>query len=240
MLSKADPGPAHRTLRRFEICWGLLLVNFDWITCIYFPWNYTMFTIFILLSIITTKTGYVWRGIKQSQDHKNSASCFPRFEISGSTSGHCLSLSMSHILYCPVTSPCQPILYCKINHLLRRKQIEKKILFQIMSICAKEKRLRHMSQDKTSECILYIELVIMIDVPPNIFFIFWLIDWLIDGCWCRIGNILAIYQQFISFWKHPQASVRSLVICSALKDYQRSVKVHGEIFLIGVTLGFER
>ena len=104
---------------------------------------------------------------------------FPRFEISGSTSGHCLSPSMSHILYCPVTSPCQPILYCKINHLLRRKQIEKKILFQIMSICAKEKRLRHMSQDKTPEYILYMELVIMIDVPPNIFFIFWLIDWLV-------------------------------------------------------------
>ena len=48
-----------------------------------------------------------------------------------------------------------------------------------MSICAKEKRLRHMSQDKTPEYILYMELVIMIDVPPNIFFIFWLIEWLI-------------------------------------------------------------
>ena len=49
-----------------------------------------------------------------------------------------------------------------------------------MSICAKEKRLRRMSQDKTPDFILYMELVIMIDVPPSIFFIFWLIDWLID------------------------------------------------------------
>ena len=55
---KADPGSARRARApRFEIFWGFVFVNFDYLTRIYFDFSqYTMFTICILFTTLAPKT----------------------------------------------------------------------------------------------------------------------------------------------------------------------------------------
>ena len=149
----------------------------------------------------------------------------------------------------------KPILYCKINYLLRRNQIEKKSCSKLCLSVQKRKEkwgglLYPLPLPAPSPLTIKAHVTGQnagihgagnYDRRPSQHLFHILVDWL----------VLMPYRQYIShlpavhiILEHPQASVRSLkyrlIICSALKDYQRSVKVHGEIFLIGVTLGFER
>ena len=69
-MPKADPAPA----RLFEIIWGFVFLNFDFITRIYFNCShYSLLTISILFSTLTTKYRVCMKEeSKQASDPKNS------------------------------------------------------------------------------------------------------------------------------------------------------------------------